>query len=110
MLLAKTQAGENVPHQARFALTAFLHTLGLSANEIIKIFSQCPDFDERKSLYQIEHITGKISGKEYTPPECATMKSYGLCTEPDALCQLDWMTHPLKYYRAKLRAQKKKKS
>ncbi|UCG68445.1 MAG: DNA primase large subunit PriL [Thermoplasmata archaeon] len=100
-LLAKVQAGENLPHSGRFALTAFFHALGMSSEEVLQLFSSSPDFDESKTRYQIEHITGKISGTEYTPPECSTMKSYGICQGEDALCKKEWMTHPLKYYRVK---------
>jgi len=100
-LLDMIRAGENVPHTGRFALVAFLHTLGMDSEEILKTFSTSPDFSEDKSRYQIQHISGEISGTEYTPPECSTMKSYGICFDPDKLCSYDWMTHPLKYYRAK---------
>ncbi len=100
-LLAKAQAGENLPHSGRFALTAFLHSIGMSEEEILKLFGTSPDFDESKTRYQIEHITGKISGTEYTPPECSTMKSYGNCPGEDGLCKKEWMTHPLKYFRVK---------
>jgi len=100
-LLGMIQAGENVPHSGRFALVAFLHTLGMNSDEVLSTFSTAPDFDESKSRYQIQHITGEISGTEYTPPECSTMKSYGICHEPDSLCGLEWMTHPLTYYKVK---------
>ena len=98
-LLEMTREGQNVPHSGRFALVAFLHTLGMDSEEILQTFSTAPDFDERKSRYQVEHITGEISGTEYTPPECSTMKSYGICFNPDALCAK--IRHPLSYYRAK---------
>lgn len=100
-LLGMMQAGENVPHSGRFALVAFLHTLGMNSDEVLETFSTAPDFDETKSRYQIQHITGEISGTEYTPPECSTMKSYGICYDPDSLCEQEWMNHPLKYYRIK---------
>ena len=100
-LLEMIRAGENVPHTGRFALVAFLHTLGMDADTILSTFASSADFDESKSRYQIQHITGEISGTEYTPPECSTMKSYGICYEPDSLCERDWMGHPLKYYRLK---------
>jgi DNA primase large subunit len=106
-LLAKAQSGENLPHSGRFALTAFLHSIGMNADEILKLFSTSPDFDADKSRYQIEHITGEISGTEYTPPECSTMKSYGICYQEDSLCRKEWMTHPLKYYRVKDKNEKK---
>ena len=35
------------------------------------------------------------------------MKTYGLCFEPDALCQQEWLNHPLSYYRAKVRMAEK---
>jgi DNA primase large subunit len=75
----------------------------MPANEIIKQFSLSPDFDPKKSRYQVEHITGVISSTSYTPPECNTMRTYRICFDPDDLCKQDWMTHPLKYYRAKTR-------
>jgi len=89
-----------VPHTGRFAIVSFLHTIGLNADKIMELFSTAPDFDASKSEYQVRHITGEISGTEYSPPECSTMKSYGICYNPDRLCQQEWMTHPLKYYRS----------
>jgi DNA primase large subunit len=100
-LLEMIRAGENVPHTGRFALVAFLHTLGMDSDAILSTFAMSADFDESKSRYQIQHITGEISGTEYTPPECSTMKSYGICFDPDDLCGRDWMVHPLTYYRVK---------
>ena len=100
-LLEMIRAGENVPHTGRFALVAFLHTLGMDSDGILSTFAMSADFDESKSRYQIQHITGEISGTEYTPPECSTMKSYGICFDPDDLCERDWMVHPLTYYRVK---------
>ncbi len=100
-LLKMIQNGENVPHSGRFALVAFLHTLGMDSEEILETFSTAPDFDASKTTYQINHITGEISGTEYTPPECSTMKSYGICFDPDDLCKREWMKHPLTYYRTK---------
>ncbi len=100
-LLGSVLASENVPHPGRFALVSFLSNLGLGFEEIYQIFASVPDFRESVTRYQIEHITGQISGTVYTAPECSTMKSYGLCPGPDRLCQR--ITHPLSYYRLKTR-------
>ena len=108
-LLEMIRAGENVPHTGRFALVAFLHTLGMDSNAILATFAMSADFDENKSRYQIQHITGEISGTEYTPPECNTMRSYGICFDPDDLCNRDWMVHPLTYYRMKGKKPRKKR-
>jgi len=99
-ILASAQNGVNLSHSARFALVSYLNALGLSYEQIIVLFSQSPDFDESKSSYQIKHITGEERGREgYTPPECATMKTNGICFDPDNLCAK--INHPLSYYRIK---------
>jgi len=107
-LVAIAQSGENMPHTARFALTSFLHFIGLSQEEILNLFSASPDFDPAKTRYQIEHITGEISGTEYSPPECRTMRSYGICISPDDLCKGGRVSHPLSYYRLKGRRKRER--
>ena len=106
-LLAATQAGENVPHMGRFALVAFLNSLKLSPTDILKLFSTAPDFEEEKSRYQIDHITGATSSTSYKCPGCDKMRTYGICpTEKmDGLCRRT--RHPLNYYSAKWRQEKK---
>ena len=101
-ILEMSRHGLNLPHSARFAIVTFLRALGLGYEDIIKVFAESPDFDESKSEYQIKHILGEINGGEgYSPPECKTMKTNGLCFNPDKLCEYEWMSHPLKYYRFK---------
>lgn len=94
----------NVPHMGRFAIVAFLHTLGMTSEDILRYFSQVPDFDASKSRYQIEHITGQIGATQYTPPSCSTMQTYGICPldERDEIC-LYQIHHPLAYYRKRVR-------
>ena len=101
-IMEMSKQGLNLPHSARFALVTFLKALGMDYDGIIRVFSESPDFDESKSEYQIKHITGELAGTDgYTPPECKTMKTNGLCYCPDTLCQQEWMNHPLSYYRVK---------
>ena len=101
-LIGMSQAGENMPHSGRFSLVAFLHSIGLSSDDILALFATSPDFDVSKTKYQVDHITGETSGTEYTPPECSTMKSYGICFNPDNLCNSRYpIKHPLNYYRIK---------
>jgi len=59
-LLGMTQNGENVPHVGRFALASFLHTLGLSTEDILKTFATSPDFDINKARYQIDNIINHL--------------------------------------------------
>jgi len=98
-LVAMAQAGQNMPHAGRFALTSFLSFIGMPVDDIIKLFCSSPDFDHSKTAYQVRHITGDGLGKRYTPPECATMRTNGLCFEPDELCNGRRVSHPLTYYR-----------
>ena len=101
-LLANAQNGVNLPHSGRFAMVSFLHAIGMNSDQILTLFSQSPDFDESKSSYQIRHITGELNGSDgYTPPECSTMKTNGICFEPDNLCDNDKVNHPLTYFRIK---------
>ena len=97
-LIMALAGGANLTHMGRFALTAFLHTIGLSITQIVEVYQRSPDFDIEKTLYQVEHISGR-SGTEYTPPSCATMETNGLCVRRDALCER--IGGPLGYYRKK---------
>ncbi|MGN1045359.1 MAG: DNA primase [Candidatus Methanomethylophilaceae archaeon] len=103
-LLSMAQNGVNLPHSGRFALVSYLHKIGLDIPAILALFSQSPDFDESKSIYQIRHITGDLTGTDgYTPPECNTMKTMGICYNPDELCSSGRFNHPLTYFRIKTR-------
>lgn len=95
------QSGINVPHQSRFALTAFLHNIGMNENQILKLYTLSPDFDESKAFYQIRHITGQISGTKYRALACRAMKTYGICYGMDELCK--FISHPIGYYEIKKR-------
>lgn len=106
-LIGKIGVGENISHEGRFAIVSFLNTIGMTKDDVIKVFSTAPDFDITKSQYQIDHIIGEISGTQYTPPECSTMKSFGNCVNPDKMCGKDWLNHPLNYYRIKMKHKKK---
>jgi DNA primase large subunit len=98
-LLGAMQSGVNIPHMARFSVVAFLNALGLDTDKILTLFASSPDFDKGKSRYQVEHITGKRSGTEYTAPKCSSLKTWGLCPGEDDICRE--ISHPLSYYRRK---------
>jgi len=106
------EAGENLSHSGRFALAAFLHRVGADPETIVDAYRGAPDFDESITRYQVEHITGHDEGRGYTPPECATLRTHGLCfregdptgprpedRERDRLCYDERMNRPLWYYR-----------
>jgi len=103
-ILSNLREGVNVPHSARFAVTAFLLNAGLTEDEIIEIYKNSPDFDADRTRYQVEHIAGDKSGVRYTAPSCATMRTYGNCIRNDELCER--VSHPLSYYKLKLKRKK----
>jgi DNA primase large subunit len=107
-VLSAIQSGENVPHMGRFALVAFLSSLKLSTTEILKLFSTAPDYQEDKTRYQVEHITGASSSTEYKCPGCEKMRTYGICAvdKMDDLCRK--IRHPLTYYSTKWKQEKQK--
>ncbi|MCQ2056408.1 MAG: DNA primase large subunit PriL [archaeon] len=107
-MLTNVQNGANLSHNGRFALVSFLHAVGMDSNKILKLFSRSPDFDESKSLYQIKHITGELNDTDgYVPPECSTMKTNGICYNPDDLCNSRKVNHPVVYYKRMLAMENK---
>ncbi|MFH1126100.1 MAG: hypothetical protein V1703_03160 [Candidatus Altiarchaeota archaeon] len=96
-LLQKDEAN----HNTRFILATFLLGLGLKQEEVLKIFSKSPKYDEDKTRYQIEFLAGQKSNTKYTCPACITIKSYGLCK---ADCKVK---HPQQYYRNNMREEKR---
>jgi DNA primase large subunit len=76
--------GENLPHSARLLLATFLLFSGKSIEEIVEIFKKLPDFNERITRYQLEHLSGKKGGsKKYFVPSCEKIKLENLCYETE---------------------------
>jgi len=101
-IIDEMKKGVNVSHAGRFFLVTFLHRIGLPNDEIMKYFGDVPDFAEKITRYQIEHITGTGRGREYSVPSCQTLSSLGLCyKDRDPLCSSGKIKHPLSYYRAR---------
>ncbi|MXV62944.1 DNA primase regulatory subunit PriL [Natronorubrum sp. JWXQ-INN-674] len=95
-LLDQIQKGEHLPHHSRFAITAFLTSIGMSTDEIVDLYRVNSAFGEEMTRYQTDHIRGDSSPTEYSPPSCATMQSYGDCVNKDDLCER--IPHPMAYY------------
>ena len=104
-LIQAITTGANLTHMGRFAITSFLHTIGMDTTRIAEVFAQAPDFDLDMTMYQVEHISGR-GGTEYTPPSCATMRTFGLCANRNKDCER--VNRPLSYYRFKKNIRKKR--
>jgi DNA primase large subunit len=94
-------SGRHLSHIGRFTLTSFLINIGMPSENVIELFKNISDFNERMTRYQVEHIAGERGSRtRYTTPKCDTLKTHGVCVNPDNLCQKT--RHPLGYYRKKL--------
>jgi len=99
-LLDAIRTGEHLEHHSRFAITAFLTSIGMSTDEIVELYRVNAGFGEEVTRYQTDHIRGETSPTEYSPPSCATMQSYGDCVNKDDLCER--ISHPMAYYERRL--------
>ncbi|MDQ4073508.1 MAG: DNA primase, partial [Thermoproteota archaeon] len=86
-LYAQIEKGENLPHSARLLLGTFLLSTNKSVDEIVNVFSKLPDFNERVTRYQLDHLAGKKgSARKYNVPSCEKIKLENLCHENN-LCK-----------------------
>jgi len=93
-IMEALKRGENLPHAARFAITTYLLKRGWDVEQIVDLFRNAPDFNEKITRYQVQHIAGRAGGrKEYNVPNCETMRQWGLCV---ANCGVK---NPLQYLR-----------
>jgi DNA primase large subunit len=96
--------GRHLSHVGRFTLTSFLVSIGMPSEKVNELFKSFSDYNERLTRYQIEHIAGERGSRtRYTPPQCATLQTHGVCVNSDAICR--GVRHPLAYYRRKLKRQ-----
>ena len=93
-------SGRHLSHVGRFTLTSFLVNIGMPSENVVELFKNFSDFNERMTRYQVEHIAGERGSRtRYIPPNCDTLRTHGVCTNPDELCKK--IRHPLGYYRRK---------
>jgi len=101
-------AGRPASHLGRFALTSFMLSIGISVDDVFKFFRSVSDFNERMTRYQVEHIAGsRGSGTKYNPPNCATLRTHGVCISLEPECT--GAVNPLVCYKRKLQKFPEKK-
>ena len=89
------EKGENLPHSGRFMLATFLLAKGQSVKQIAPLFKNAPDYNERITLYQLNHLAGASgSTTKYSCPSCEKLKTQNLCF---ATSDCDNITNPLQF-------------
>ena len=91
--------GENLPHSARLMLATYMLTIGKSIEDIIPFFRNAPDFSEKVTRYQLEHLSGlKGSHTKYSTPSCQKLKNENLCF---ATSECAGISNPIQFGRQK---------
>ncbi len=89
------EKGENLPHSGRFMLATFLLSKGQSVQQIAPLFKNAPDYNERVTLYQLNHLSGTSgNGTQYSCPSCEKLKTQSLCF---ATSECDSIITPLQF-------------
>ena len=94
------EKGENLSHSGRFMLATFLLTRGQQVEQIAPLFKNAPDYNEKVTLYQLNHLSGKNSTTEYKCPSCEKLKSQDLCF---AIPECDNIINPIQFGRKRVR-------
>jgi DNA primase large subunit len=101
-LYEAASSSRHLSHIGRFTLTSFLINVGMSPEKLTELFKGFSDYNERMTRYQVEHIAGvRGSRTRYTPPNCDTLQTHGVCINRDANCRN--ARNPLICYRKKQR-------
>lgn len=86
--------GENLPHSGRFMLATYLLTKKQTIDQIAPLFKNAPDYNERITRYQLEHISGSGGGTKYSCPSCDKLRSENLCF---AIPDCDGIINPVQF-------------
>lgn len=100
--VSELNQGVNVNHVGRVFLASFSRSIGLNQEQTCNFFSNAPDYNSDTTAYQVN----QIYERGYTPHGCSALKTNARCPVQigeDSLCDQEWLSHPLKYIRAKQR-------
>jgi DNA primase large subunit len=88
---------ENLPHSARFMLATYMLYKGKSIDEVVLLFQNAPDYNEKITRYQVEHLAGKKGSQtKYSVPTCSKLANENLCY---ATSDCKGITNPVQFGR-----------
>ncbi|HXG07601.1 MAG TPA: hypothetical protein VNI77_09785 [Nitrososphaera sp.] len=89
--------GENLPHSARVMLATYMLAIGKPIDEIVLMYENAPDFNEKITRYQVEHLAGmKGSHTKYSVPSCEKLRNENLCFATE---ECNGITNPIQFGR-----------
>ncbi len=74
-LIESLRKHENLAHHGRWILAVYLVRAGFDVEDIVSLFTNAPDFNEKITRYQIQHIIKR----NYAMPSCQYIQSLGYC-------------------------------
>lgn len=93
------EKGENLSHSGRFLLATYLLGQGQTVEQIAPLFKNAPDYNEKVTLYQLNHLAGSTgNATKYSCPSCDKVKSQNLCF---AIPECDNIINPLQFGKKK---------
>jgi len=99
-ILQMLTQGENPPHSARFLLATYMLSIGKSVDEVCAFFETAPDYNERVTRYQVEHLAGmRGSRTKYTCPSCEKVASDNNCYKTE---ECDGIINPVQFGRKRV--------
>jgi DNA primase large subunit len=88
---------ENLPHSARFMLATYMLSSGKSVDDVVLLFKNAPDYNEKITKYQVEHLAGKKGSQtKYSVPACSKLVNENLCY---ATIDCRGITNPIQFGR-----------
>ena len=89
--------GENLPHSARLMLATYMLEIGKSVDEVAALFHNAPDYNEKVTRYQVEHLAGiRGSHVKYSVPSCEKLRNENLCFATE---KCNGITNPIQFGR-----------
>ncbi len=96
-ILKALEQGSNPSHTARVLLATYMLGLGKSVEDVCELFRNAPDYNERITRYQVEHLAGLRGNRvRYSCPSCSKVANQGLCFKND---ECNNISNPLQFGR-----------
>lgn len=88
------ERGENLPHSGRFMLASYLLSRGQAIEDVAPLFKNAPDYNERITMFQLNHIAGDGNDTKYSCPSCDNLRMKDLCF---ATSECEGIRHPMQF-------------